>query len=155
MDSCQHPVLAASTLASRITPPTSARDLRPPPWARIPGWGGDESAEDRRGRGGLQAPLSLSPSAGLTITDIRLVSVLQGSGVLAFPEAPDAICLGEGSGVRHQEGKEMELSLFGQESQIAQNNIWLYGSGEWIGGRARTWVPSLAPQKTNNNCKTR
>lgn len=38
--------------------------------------------------------LSLPPSSeGLTITDIRLVSVLQGSGVLAFPEPPDAVCL--------------------------------------------------------------
>lgn len=49
-------------------------------------------------RGEVSGPhsLSLPPSSErLTITDIRLVSVLQGSGVLAFPETPDAICLGE------------------------------------------------------------
>ena len=52
-----------------------------------------------RGLGGARSlgpTLSLPPSSeGLTITDIRLVSVLQGSGVLAFPETSDAICLGK------------------------------------------------------------
>lgn len=62
---------------------------------------------NRRGagrRGQVSGAHSLSPSSeGLTITDIRLVSVLQRSGVLAFPETSDAICLREESGVRDQE----------------------------------------------------
>lgn len=69
--------------------PPSARDLSIPP-TRV--W----NRRERATRWGFSGPpsLCLSPSSeGLTITDIRLVSVLQGSGVLAFPKTPDAICL--------------------------------------------------------------
>lgn len=77
---------------------------------------GPDRREGWAGRGPWGPPLSLSPSSeGLTITDIRLVSVFQGSGVLAFPETSDAICLGGEAGVR---GRDREGTK-GPTSRIA------------------------------------
>lgn len=79
---------------------SALQPLPPPPWppgSHLPPLPGSRTGGAGASAGqGLWVPLSLSlppSSEGLTITDIRLVSVLQGSGVLAFPEPPDAVCL--------------------------------------------------------------
>lgn len=97
-------------------PPPLPEACASPNQGQVPGRGGGVAGEDRS----VGPTLSLSPSSeGLTITDIRLVSVLQGSGVLAFSETPNAICLGEESEGRGQEREESECPSSGPESQTA------------------------------------
>lgn len=82
--------------------PSAPPDPRTPPQlpeAEHPTLPGNPDQEGGAEGARFRGP-SLPPSSRLTIADIRLVSVLQGRGVLAFPETTDAIRLGGHSGVR-------------------------------------------------------